>query len=172
MFRASSILTALGLLFALPCDGRSLDDSHKFEASEWDVESPKAGVCTTARGFLGRSAKYESLITYQYELTLANENCLQNALGGIEGRTPETEDTGVQEIVNAVENGIGDYLLESRVFDSVCSSGVARGPYQQKAPYQRGDDRKLRSSKRQMRAVGISSHPEDQILEGCEYWNN
>jgi hypothetical protein len=171
MLKASSILSVLGLLFALPCDGRSLIENHVFDATEWDVESPKGGVCTTEQGFFGRSAKYESLITYQYELTMTNEKCLQDALlGGIEARASGTEDASMQGIVSAVENEIGDYLLESRVFDSVCTSGVARGPYQQDVhvPYKRGDDRKLRSSQRQMRAVGISSHPEDQILDGCE----
>jgi hypothetical protein len=169
MLRASSIFTALGLLAALPCDGRSLIENHHFDANEWDVESPPGDACSTAQGFFGRSAKYESLITYQFELTLTNEKCLQEALGGIEARTPGAEDTGLQGVVRSVENGIGDYLLESRVFDSVCANGNARGPYQQGITYQRGDDRKLRSSTRQMRAVGISSDPEDQILEGCEY---
>jgi hypothetical protein len=173
MLRASSIFTAMGLLAALPCDGRSPPiENHHFDASEWNVQSPKGGVCTTAQGFFGRSAKYESLITYQYELTLTNEECLQDALGGIEARSPGTEETGMQGVVSSVENGIGDYLLESRVFDSVCANGVARGPYQQGVSYHQrgeGDDRKLRSFKRQMRAVGISNHPEDQILEGCEY---
>ncbi|CAB9517225.1 expressed unknown protein [Seminavis robusta] len=165
MFHLSCFPVVTLLLLALPKSVGSagiVDHTHHYDAREWDVESPQGNPCATQRGFFGSTAKFEAYISYQYELTLKNGEYLQDTLFGsdLESRSVgEGSNIGMQGLFGAVEAGIANALLESQVFDSVCSNGVARGPYKQ-----RGEGRKLRQ--RQMRAVGISSNPEDQILEG------
>ena len=76
----------------------------------------------------------------------------------LEGQPPPA---GLEGVFSAIETRIADSLLESEVFDSVCAGGIARGPYRKNS-----NGRNLRNDNRKMRAVGMSSNPEDQILEG------
>lgn len=158
-----NLLIAFSVLLA-PCYGRELikDDSlnHHFKATEWDVVSPMNNPCTTERGFFGRNAKYDQAFNYQYELTL-----VEGLYDGSAGRVGDQPSVGLEGVFSAIETRIADALLESKVFESVCAGGIARGPFRREE-----DDRKLLrdTNNRQMRAVGISSTPDDQILEGCK----
>jgi hypothetical protein len=71
-------------------------------------------------------------------------------------------------VLNAIETGVADALLKSEVFDSVCGGGTPKGPFR------RGSDRKLlrqTTESRQMRAVGLTSNPEDEIIESRKYYH-
>lgn len=137
---------------------------HHYDATQWDVMSPPGDRCETSAGFFGRMAKFEHKVKCQYELTLKrggylNEAFEPRAAGGTDPR-PE----GLQGVLGAVETGIADALLGSQVFNTACAAGQIRGPYK------RGNGRQLlRNEERQLRAVGISSNPADEILEGREY---
>ena len=136
---------------------------HHYDADQWDVISPEHNPCATSRGFFGRLAKYESKVNYQYEVTFVAGNYLNEALVARSAGGPALRGEGLENVLSAIETGIADSILESRVFQSACSGGEARGPFR------RGDGRGLlRKNERTLRAVGISSNPEDEILEGRE----
>lgn len=147
-------------VLALPTINGDAVRLHHFHATEWDVVSPLTDPCVTERGFFGRNAKFERSVTYQYELTLVDGPYLEDAL--IPQTGPEgAKENGLQGVFTAIETGIADALLESEVFDDVCAGGEVIGPFR------RNGERQLRGGEeRQLRAVGISSNPEDQILEG------
>ena len=150
-------------VFALPTCNGDIQRLHHYQATEWDVKSPLVDPCVTDRGFFGRNAKFEQSVTYQYELTLVPGPHLEDALSPHNrpgGSTPD----GLQPVFDAIETGIADALLESEVFDSVCAGGEVVGPYRRAG----GDNMPPRRDEdgRQLRAVGISANPEDQILEG------
>lgn len=146
------------------CQGQEFgpdETLHHYSPHEWNVESPQNAPCVTERGFYGRSAKFDQTIYYSYELYLKEGEYVAEAtsMGAEENGQP----AGLQGVFSAIETGIADALLGSDVFDSVCTGGVARGPFPPE-----GNRKLLRKENRQMRAVGISSNPEDQILEGCK----
>jgi len=150
---------ALSVLALPTCNGDS-GGLHHYQATEWDVVSPLADPCVTDRGFFGRNAKFERSVTYQYELTLVDGPYLEDALT-VQNRPDGANTNGLQGVFTAIETGIADALLESEVFEDVCAGGEVVGPFR------RNGGRQLRNGEeRQMRAVGISSNPEDQILEG------
>lgn len=149
-------------ILALPsCNGVEGDEAlHHYAASEWDVESPQSNPCATSRGIFGRSAKFEQRVIHTYELTFKKGEYLTEAL-----ESPPAEggaiNPGIKGVFRAIETKIADNLLKTNIFESVCAGGTVRGPYQ------RGNERQLlRNNERALRAVGISSNPEDQILEG------
>ena len=160
-------LLAVSALFA-PCSGQEfIENLHHYGALEWDVESPQDNPCATERGFFGRSAKYGETFRFTYEVELLEGEYLneamvdtRNGLIGLDGQPP----AGLRGVFGAIETRIADAILTSEVFDSVCAGGIARGPFRSD-----GGGRRLRNTHREMRAVGISSAPDDMILEGCKY---
>jgi hypothetical protein len=151
---------ALACLSLISCSCQELGGDgiyHHYNPQEWDVVSPQNSPCVTERGFFGRNAKFDQRIFYRYELYLNEGEYVTDATSA----AGEGELDGLQGVFSAIETGIADALLGSDVFDSVCTGEVARGPF-----LSDGNRQLLGSEKRQMRAVGISSKPEDQILEG------
>jgi len=123
------------------------------------------------RGFFGRSAKYSVNYRYVYEVELFEGDYLDSdeVMGG-QGRNanslPALDDqipVGLRGVFETIETRVAEALLESSLFRSVCTRGVALGPF-------RGDHggfrRQLQQDSRDLRAVGISSAPDDLILEG------
>ena len=156
-----TLFIALSALVS-PSSGSELNkNSHYYTALEWDVESPQDSPCATERGFFGRSAKFSESYKFTYEVELLDGEYISEAMVDMQrgGQPPEA----LQGVFSAIETRIADTLLKSEVFSSVCSGGIARGPFRGN-----GDQRRLGNTQREMRAVGISSAPDDLILEGCK----
>lgn len=162
----SILFTIFTLASYQQCVGQEFDPDesfHHFNPPVWHVVSPQSSPCVTDRGFYGRTAKYDQRIYYRYELFLREGAYVSNATARTAGSGQQPPD--LQGVLSAIETKIADSLLASNVFDSVCkrSQARARGPYQSGGGYRR----LLRAEiSRNMRAVGISSSPDDQVLEG------
>lgn len=141
---------------------------HHHKPMEWNVESPKTEPCVTQRGFWGRNAKFDQRMYYRYELYLKEGDHVAEARSAAANVGPSSESdsqpTGFTGVLSAIETGIADALLESKLFESACSGGVSKGPFRSN-----GGRQLLRTASRRMSVVGVSTNPEDQILEGCKY---
>ena len=153
----------LSILLLRSCTG---NNPHHYDAVQLDVLSPDHNPCETSRGFFGRMAKFEHRVNYKYELTLRPGSYLTQAFQPRSGGGTAVDVEGLGGVLGAVEKGVADAMLASRIFQSACARGESKGPFK------RGDVRNLlRNSERQLRAVGISSNPEDEILEDRKFGN-
>ena len=134
--------------FVPSCGGSK--NLHYYGALEWDVESPQDSPCATERGFFGRSAKFSESYRFTYEVQLLEGEYLGDAM--VDTRSDGQPPEALRGVFSAIETRIADTLLASEVFKSVCSGGIARGPFRGN-----GDQRRLLKTNRDMRAVGISS---------------
>lgn len=113
------------------------------------------------------SFRYEiELKKGQYSVTPSTKSASSNPVVNVNSPGWGDYRPGIDGVIEAIETTLGNALLQSNIFNSVCRGGIAKGPFR------RGEYvRNLRDNNnqgRKMRAVGMTNYPDDEIIANCK----